>query len=131
MTRQESGSFNFDDWKSQGEAALDQLVEEEKQTSSKLDKIRNNIKHLKRVLGDNKKEVKNNKHKGKIMNRPILLSFFVENEGKVVSLDDIIDYVQQEKPKAVVSSIKTSLSRLCQANENIELREDGYIYNSN
>jgi hypothetical protein len=129
MTQQESVNFSYATWRSQGEAALAELISEEKTISDKLEKTKANIKKLKQALQSNgRKEIKPSGHKGKVMIKPILISLFVSNPGKIFPLEDIIDYVQEEKPNAVVSSIEMSVKRLAHSHENIVKADNGYFY---
>lgn len=132
--------FDLDAWKKQGEnriEVIDDVIDELKRKvemiADKIDTLQDEKVEILKALGKWKEPEEGSGNgdgrKGKVMIKPVLLSTFVERSGQVLSEEQLIDAVQEEKPTASAESIRISLRKLVNAHDSIKAMEnDSYIY---
>jgi len=116
---QEQTTFNVDAWRRQGEDALAKLEREYGEMAEALEDKDAEIKKLQEALG-----VKDEPEKRPRI-RPIVVEKLLETRGQPVSVDDLVDLVQGELPKASFQSIRISIQRLVAVNDKVKFVDDG------
>lgn len=117
--------FDFNDWRSEGESALESFSKQERELLQELDKVRRQKAELEEALGKKKAEPLR-KAKSKKRIKPLLLEYLMlegrSESGAIrpVSVDDLIDYVQTKQNGVVASSIELSITRLVRNHPNVK-----------
>lgn len=117
-----TSSFDFDDWKSKGEAAYAALGLQIKGLKSELADAEEKHAYMGRILGrqvEAKPEAKpTGSREGRVRIRPLIVEALMV-AGKRLNEDQVIEAVQERQPKAGAPSIRVSLERVVRMNPHV------------
>jgi hypothetical protein len=115
-------TFDYDEWKEQGEAALVALKKEEAEAKKVLVDVQGRIAKLEMIL--------NGRPAGKtgspkIRVKGVIEKILQECSEQQISFDQIYELVVKEKPGASLDSVKACISRLARKEERYRIGRTG------
>lgn len=125
-------SFDLDAWITQGETALQRINAKLQDLDTEREKLEGQKQVILQAMGRNTPETKPSatpsKSKTKVMVRPAILEALLQAGSDGLTLEQIVDKVQEEKPDAPYSSIETSVVRLARLNPAVVKNGERWAY---